>query len=70
MILTSVVTRQFEPEFYKKEGFMKPITISHDISFPTPGSTLFLENKVSKSEIKFYDNNYLDTSAFTFKELA
>ena len=70
MILTSVVTRHFEPDFYKKEGFMKPITISHDLSFPTLGSTLILENTVSKSEISFYDNYYFDTSAFTFRNLA
>ena len=70
MIFTSVVTRNFEPEFYKKEGFMKPITISHDISFPTLGSTLIQENTVSKSEIDFYDNYYFDTSAFTLHNYA
>ena len=70
MILTSVVTRHFEPEFYKKEGFMKPITISHDMSFPALGSALLLENAISKSEIEFYDNSYFDTSAFTFSKYA
>ena len=66
MILTSVLTRNFEPKFYTKEGFMKPIAISHDISFPVLGNTLFLENTVSKSKIEFFDNSYFDTSAFTF----
>ena len=70
MIFTSVLTRIFEPEFYKKEGFMQPIAISHDVTFPTLGNTMILDNAVSKSEIEFYDNSYFDTSAFTFRNLA
>ena len=65
-ILTTVVTRYFDAVHYKKEGYQQPIAISHDATYPIYNLTMYIENKVSKSEVKFYDNSFFDTSAFTF----
>ena len=69
LIFSSLTTRYFEPEQYNEQGYQTPITMSTSQVSTNKEDVVFLQQRISKSEVSVYDFKLLDTSAISTVDL-
>ena len=66
----SDIIRYFNPEEYKKLGYMKAVSQTDDVLVIAPKGLTEVRKWVSKTNVSFFDNPWLDTSSITMENLA
>ena len=69
IINTETLTRNFNPESYLENGYQEPILLEMPSSTFTLYTTKYFISEVAKTDIAFFNNMVLDTSAISFIDL-
>ena len=57
------ITRYFNPSSYLKLGYEDAVASSHDVTILTDEYEIFVAKQVSRLEVSFFNNYFIDTSA-------
>ena len=69
LVISTEITRYFNPEDYIKQGHQNPISISRDTTFLHNGFKVNLSKSISENTVNFYPFPWIDTSGFTLFDL-
>lgn len=70
IVFQSEVTRYYNAEFYRNNGFLPATTTSSRLFYISTDQLISVNNEISKREIAVYEHSFLDTSAITLFDLA
>ena len=65
VVYLTEISRVFEPEFYQKHSFERPVTTKTSSVRFMPNRNIMLSRQIAKSSVTLHSFKWLDTSAFT-----